>query len=65
MNPFFGFANEGRWFLVGAVVLIVALDAVSWQAMTQTPTGTVGGVVIVFCRRNCKTESIEMLLLIM
>lgn len=55
VNSFFGFTGESSWFPVGAVVLIIALNAISWQTTTQTPTGTLGSIALFICRRHCKT----------
>lgn len=55
MNPTFWPASEGSWFLVCAVVMVTAVNAISRQAATQPPAGTLGSVALVICRRHCKT----------
>lgn len=30
VNPLFGFTSEGSWFLVCAVVVVIAVNAISW-----------------------------------
>lgn len=50
VNSFFGFTGEGGWFPVGAVVMVIALNAISGQATTQPPTGTLGSVALITTR---------------
>lgn len=40
VNPFFGVTSEVSWFPISAVVLVIAVYAISWQETTQPPTGT-------------------------
>jgi len=46
VNAFFGFTDEGSCFAISAVVLVTALNAISWQVTAQTPTGTLGRVAL-------------------
>lgn len=55
MNPTFWSASEGSCFLVCAVVMVTAVNAISRQAAAQPPTGTLGSVALFICRRRCKT----------
>lgn len=52
VNPLPGSAGEASCFLVRAVVVESAVDAVSGQASTQTPTGTLSKVGFFICRRR-------------
>lgn len=52
VHSFFGFTGEGSRFPVGAVVLVIAVHAISWQATTQTPTRTRGSVALFIGRRH-------------
>lgn len=55
VDAFLRFTAEGCRLAIGAVVLVVALNAVGRQARTQTPTGTLGSVALIICRgdRGC------------
>lgn len=50
MNPIFWSASEGSKFLVCAVVMVTAVNAISRQAVTQAPARTLGGVALFICR---------------
>lgn len=54
VDPLLGFTGKCSCFLVGAVVVETAADAIGWQATTHTPTGTLGDVVVLICRRHCR-----------
>lgn len=52
VNSFFGFTEEGCWFLVGAVVMVIAVHAICWQATTLPSTRTLGSIALFICRRH-------------